>query len=164
MKFSTLLVILLLSFSSFAEDVAPIAVENINAPEPENEAVRAEINVTSDAKYDCVKEKESIDNQMLTLGNCWKDEDCSYFPFGYPWQQGPCFFGIVGTSDNEKDKNLGILEKTLEYQNRCVMSNQEERQKYEDIAKQSTEASCKPEKLVCLRGNCRTASYAARED
>lgn len=111
----------------------------------------------------CEAAKTKISAEIPNHKNCFKDEDCKVFNFGYPWQDSACVKAIISTTYTEKDKIIQLLNKMDGYQKSCIDNVASEKKKFEEFEKTLKNTACPSVPLLCLKGVCRTSTYAVIE-
>jgi hypothetical protein len=113
-------------------------------------------------KQKCDEAKDIIAKQLTEHKNCWKDEDCKMIDFGYPWQTNECLKTIISTS--KKDDIIQSFGKIEYYKDYCILTNKDEEKNYKNFEKKLKSARCPYVPLLCLKGVCRTSTYAVIDD
>ncbi|HCR85499.1 MAG TPA: hypothetical protein DIV86_02360 [Alphaproteobacteria bacterium] len=119
----------------------------------------AALNVNA-KEYKCPVEKEKIISRLQQVPTCFKDEECRYFDYGYPFQPNVCMKAIVSTQ--QEGKTITDLRLISDYNQNCVFNTQEGKNNFEQFEESKTLVKCKqPARLFCLKGKCRTQGYVA---
>lgn len=115
--------------------------------------------VNSFAKeYDCKTEAEKIVSRLQEVPDCFKDEECRYFDYGYPFQPDACSKAVVSTE--AEGRNITNLRLIDDYLKNCVENNEQEKKKFEEFENRLNAQDCpRPSRLFCLKGKCRTQGY-----
>ncbi len=130
MKLFVLIISLLFSLPSFAEDSA----------------------------YNCKDNEKKILKVLKRFPYCDHDEECRYFDYGYPWQKDACVKAIVSTK--EENNTLRYLKAIEEYNQNCVYNDKKKNRKFLKIQQSLKEKECKESpRLFCLKGVCRNQFY-----
>lgn len=154
------------SSQSFAEDKNAVTTQKFKfetAAENKSTQQPAPSEKTPEFLYDkkvCEDASASIAKDLVTNTTCWKDEDCASYNFGYPWQKSACIKTIISTEKQEKNKIISLLGRIDTYKQACIDTNKDELTKYNATAKQIETESCTNVPLLCLKGVCRTSTYA----
>jgi hypothetical protein len=141
---------------ALAQDAATESTpqENVTTAKPEEKT-----EFVYDKKL-CEEASANITRDMTTYTSCWKDEDCVQYDFGYPWQKNACMKTIISKEAKEKEKIIQLLARVEIYKEACIDTNKEETKKYNEMEKQLEQQECTPVPLLCLKGVCRTGTYA----
>jgi hypothetical protein len=114
----------------------------------------------SNNNYDCEEKYQEIVGHLKIQPQCFVDDDCKYFNYGYPFQPAVCRKAIISTS--EKDKNILNLAKIEHFRQNCVYNDAVESEKYKELQSEifNPEERCNLSRVFCLKGYCRRKNYS----
>ena len=120
--------------------------------------------ISNSEGYDCSARQSNIRSMLEQPRECFVDNDCKYFNFGYPFQPSPCNKAII--SVYEEEKNLEHMVRIEKFRKNCL-SSEAEQNKYNQFSEQLTQATqqgkCNLQRLYCYRGYCRSKNFSVFE-